>query len=236
MRLLFESGNSRQNKIVGSYYSEKEQDCVLIYILSDKFSTAAGDIYIAAQTDVAVEGQYLSDDKKAFQHIKVWVNDHSEDQFEYTRGVSGGHVSEEFFPKDIGDLPMLTEEEEKRAASCIRLVMEEDLAELENDRAEATESGTDMHDEFPESHVLDDQSEPETMRVGSATKYNYFVQHENGFSMFTTYQDAWDSACHALRVELAYKRYDSSMNPARQKAVLDALDAALLATELEITA
>lgn len=238
LQALFESGRSRPNKTNGSYYAEEVIDGVLTHILSDNFSTALGDIYIAAQTDSERDGQYLADDKKRAQYVKVWVNDHSDSQFEYTRGISEGSISETFLPKDIGAAPDLTREEEKLAAASIRLTTPDDLAELDDSNKEIGEKDTPYTDTDTDlfSNVElpnDEEADVHGGRLTKPRKFNYYVQHDGGWAMFSTYNDAWDDARRTLQLKLAYERYDSSMNPERQKKVLDALDAALLTTELE---
>lgn len=235
LRLLFEYGTTRHKGKAESHYEEGVQNGVLTYEMADNFSTALGDVFIAVQSDVAVDGQYLPDKKKASQYVKVWVYDHSDSRFEYTRGISEGVVLEEFFPQDIGELPELTKEEGKQAAACIRLVTPEDLAELATDEEETAEEDLDVSHEYAELDVENTlQSEFIPRRASPATKLNYYVQHGSGYSMFSRYGDAWDSACDMLRRKLAYERYDSSMNPERQQQVLDVLDTAVLSTEFDV--
>lgn len=198
--------------------ASREINAPVTYRFFESYKTPAGSVRVNGFSDMAnEEGEYCSDEKKPGQFLSVSGKD-----FRYNRQVSEGQVSESFTEEiDEDNLPPLTDEQRKSHPYVV-ITAEQGMPHRDRD--------VDVS--------FDENGEP--ARVNYRTDgYTVIAANVSGAvtmmmqTWYDTKEEAQAWADKLYQLDLAYKRQDHTMDPERQKAVLDALDAALLTTELE---
>lgn len=197
----------------------REINAPILYSTSNTYETPEGRVSVDGFSDISnMEGEYLPDETKLGQMIFV-----GGPGFHYTRELRGGAVSE-YFAEDISldTLPSLTDEERKKHPYVV-IPAEQGRPRQDDEHMAFDQDGNPAELSYPGTGFT-----VISANVGNGMTIRFQTWHK-------TREEAQAEADRRYACDLALERsnpYD--MTSARQKQVLDALDVALLATELEV--